>query len=209
MKRMMTFAVCICTAAIAAQSLAQQPTHTPTTTPTAKPAAKAAAPETTAPVTPATAGAPSATVAVKSLYDRVGGEKTIAAVVSDFIDLAQKDPKVNFARKGTPREWNPTPENVAALKHSVTQYLCMATGGPQKYDGKDLKTAHQGMQITATEFDAMSADFAAALDHAKVAHPEHDDLMKIVAGTKALIVESAAGPTIKPTSVTTPTGSKK
>ena len=86
----------------------------------------------------------------------------------------------------------------------------MATGGPQKYDGKDLKTAHQGMQITATEFEAMSADFAAALDHAKVAHPEHDELMKIVAGTKALIVEPAAvSPTIKPTSATTPTGSHK
>ena len=146
----------------------------------------------------------------ESLYDRLGGEKTITSVVSDFVDRAEKDPNVNFTRHGTPKEWKATPENVTALKHHVTQYMCMATGGPQKYDGAALKTVSQGMQITAAEFDALTADFSASLDHAKVAKPDHDDLMKIVAGTKDQIVEqSAKTPLVKQTSATSPAGSKK
>jgi hypothetical protein len=66
------------------------------------------------------------------------------------------------------------------------------------------------MQITETEFNTMVADLSASLDHFKIAKPEHDELMKIVAGTKGQIVEQAATtPTIKPTSASTPTGSKK
>jgi len=175
--------------AIAAQSLAQQPTTTTPTQPT------------TTITTPA---------AAKSLYDRLGGEKAITGIANDFVDRVAKDPKVNFTRHGTSKEWKATPENVTALKHSVAQYLCMATGGPQKYDGKDLKTLHQGMQITATEFDAMSTDFAASLDHSHVAKPEHDEFLKIVAGTKDQIVEQPSKtPTVTPTAATAPTGSKK
>ncbi len=85
----------------------------------------------------------------------------------------------------------------------------MATGGPQKYDGKDLKTAHEGMQIMAAEFDAMSADMSASLDHLNVAKPEHADMMKIVAGLKNQIVEPSKTPTVTPTAVTTHAGSKK
>ncbi len=52
----------------------------------------------------------------KPLYDRLGGEQTIQVVVEDFVGRAAGDPKVNFTRKGTGQEWNPTPENVEKLK---------------------------------------------------------------------------------------------
>src|SRR6187200_384729 len=42
----------------------------------------------------------------KSLYDRLGGEPAIRAVVDDFVPRAANDAKVNFTRKGVPgAEW--------------------------------------------------------------------------------------------------------
>ena len=59
----------------------------------------------------------------KSLYDRLGGDKAITAVVSDFVDRAAGDPAVNFTRKGHPNQWDATPENVAKLKKHLTQFV--------------------------------------------------------------------------------------
>ena len=116
----------------------------------------------------------------KSLYFRLGGERTIAALVDELIPRAALDPRVNFFRKGTAREWQPTPENVAHLKKMFVEYLGAVTGGPLKYDGKDLKTAHAGMNINASEFDALVADFRAALDKLGVAGKEREEFLALV-----------------------------
>ncbi|MDB5318412.1 MAG: Hemoglobin-like protein, partial [Phycisphaerales bacterium] len=103
-------------------------------------------------------------MATRSLYDRLGGEPAITAVIDDFVNRAAGDPKVNFTRKGTDKEWPATPENVAKLKKHLTQFVCMATGGPQKYEGKPMKPVHAGMKITEAEFGAIAADLIASLD---------------------------------------------
>src|SRR5438552_1766351 len=36
----------------------------------------------------------------KSLYDRLGGEKGMTAIVDDFVARVMADPRVNFERKG-------------------------------------------------------------------------------------------------------------
>lgn len=126
----------------------------------------------------------------KSLYDRLGGEAAINAVVDDFVNRAANNPKVNFTRKGvTAKEWNPTPENVAHLKKMLVQFIASATGGPQKYQGKDMKSSHAGMMITNTEFDALAADLTASLNKFNVPSREQAELMKIVGSTRSLIVE--------------------
>src|SRR5262249_20077180 len=43
---------------------------------------------------------PAAAVAGKSLWDRLGGEPAVRAVVHDFVLAAAPDPKVNFTRGG-------------------------------------------------------------------------------------------------------------
>ena len=125
----------------------------------------------------------------KSLYERLGGEDALTAVVDDFVARTASNPKVNFTRKGTPQEWNATPENVAKLKRRLVTFIAEATGGPKKYDGKDMKSAHAGMQITSAEFDALAADLAASLDKFKVPAKEKNELMAIAASTKGAMVE--------------------
>jgi hemoglobin len=125
----------------------------------------------------------------KSLYARLGGERTIAALVDDFVPRAALDPKVNFVREGTAREWQPTPENVAHLKKMLVEFLCAAAGGPLKYEGKELKSVHAGMKITASEIDAFAADFKATLEKLKVPPREQVEFLALINAAGSDLVE--------------------
>lgn len=124
-----------------------------------------------------------------SLYDRLGGEAAIKAVIDDFVARAASNPKVNFTRKGTDAEWPATPENVAKLKTHLVNMVGMVTGGPQKYTGRDMKAAHAGMKITNAEFDALAGDLIATLDKFKVPAAEKSELLTIIGTTRDAIVE--------------------
>lgn len=125
----------------------------------------------------------------RTLYERLGGENAIRAVVDDFVTRTLNNPKVNFTRKGTAAEWKATPENLERVKKTAVELVGMVTGGPQKYTGKSMKEAHKGMEITQAEFDAFLADVKASLDKFNVPAKEQDELMKIVASTATDIVE--------------------
>ena len=128
----------------------------------------------------------------KPLYVRIGGEKTIVALVDDLVARAAADPKVNVTRNGAPRPWQATPESVARLKTRLVQFLGTASGGPQKYEGEDMTTAHKGMRITTREFDAFADHFRAAMSTAGIAEKEQQELLAIVESTRGPIVESPA-----------------
>ncbi|MBM83603.1 MAG: hypothetical protein CMJ78_23845, partial [Planctomycetaceae bacterium] len=140
----------------------------------------------------ATCASPKATDAVpapKSLYERLGGEAAIKAVVAKFVARAASNEKVNFFRKGTDKEWKPGEGDVAKLQEHLVNLVGSLTGGPQKYTGREMKTIHKGMKITKAEFGAIAADLSATLKEFKVPQKEHDELIGIVATTAKDIVE--------------------
>ncbi|HEU4464520.1 MAG TPA: group 1 truncated hemoglobin [Gemmatimonadota bacterium] len=131
------------------------------------------------------------TVATATLYDRLGGESALAAVVDTFVSLAAADTELNFTRQGTANEWDATPENVELLKDRLVQFVGQATGGPQVYEGQDMATAHAGMQITGEEFDRLAGHLGAALDAYDVPEAEKQELFAIVETTRGSIVAAA------------------
>lgn len=135
------------------------------------------------------AQAPSGAAPAKSLYDRLGGLYSIAAVVDDFIDRVFRNATLN----ANPNIYKARSEaRKAGLKVNLANQVCMVTGGPCKYTGLDMKTAHKGFQITQKEWDALLADFKATLDGFKVPQPEQKELFAIVESTKGDIVVGAA-----------------
>jgi hemoglobin len=124
----------------------------------------------------------------KPLYDRLGGAYPIAVVVDDFIDrlLVNDTLNANPAIKEA-RDRVPAP----GLKFHVTTMVCEATGGPCKYVGRDMKTAHARLNITQKEWDAMVADFRKTLNKFKVPVKEQEELIQIVGSTKKDIVVGA------------------
>ncbi|HVV00596.1 MAG TPA: group 1 truncated hemoglobin [Verrucomicrobiae bacterium] len=133
-----------------------------------------------------------------SLYERLGGEDGISRIVDDFTPRLLADPRVNWDRKGVPRgglfhhgksvTWNPTPQNVATLKSHMVQFLSLATGGPSKYQGGEMKGVHSGMHISNPEFDAAVGDIKASLDKLKVPNEEQKEFLAIVESTRPQIV---------------------
>jgi hemoglobin len=131
------------------------------------------------------------TLLAGSLYERLGGEAGIAAVVDTLVSLAAADTVLNFTRQGTANEWEATPENIAAFKAHMVHFIGQATGGPQVYEGRDMATAHAGMEITDAEFDRLAGHLGAALTAYDVPEEEKQELFTIVESTRSAIV---AGP---------------
>ncbi len=132
----------------------------------------------------------------QSLYARLGGQPAIQAIVTDFVARAISDSKVNFTRKGTDRPWIANPENVELLKKHLVQFFCSAAGGPEKYEGQDMKTAHFGRKITTDEFDTLVEDLKSSFDKFNVGEEEQKELLSTVESTRAEIVEEVKAPEI-------------
>jgi hemoglobin len=125
----------------------------------------------------------------RSLYERLGKEEGIARIVDEWMAQSVTDPRVNFVHKGTDVRWTPTEANLTRLKTGMVKFLCERTGGPLRYDGRDMKSVHQGMQISGGEFDAMKKDLKDTLKLLKVKEKEQNELFKVVESVRRDIVE--------------------
>jgi hemoglobin len=122
------------------------------------------------------------------LYKRLGEQK-LRAVVDDMVDLAAKDPKVAMDRAGKAAGWSATPQNIADFKRGLFEFVAAATGGPQIYRGKDMVTAHRGMNITSEQFDAMINHLKTAMNKNQVPSDAQQDLTQVFNGTRGAIVQ--------------------
>ena len=80
----------------------------------------------------------------------------------------------------------------AGFKYLVTEMVCWATGGPQKYTGKSMAESHRHLKITAEEWDAFLDDFQQTLDKFHVRAEEQAELKAIVNSTRSDIVVDSA-----------------
>lgn len=121
----------------------------------------------------------------KSLYERLGGKKAIVAVVDEFVGRVAADNRINGFFKETASD----PNRLAGFKSKLVDQICEASGGPCKYTGKDMKSAHQGMRISEADFNALVEDLVGALDKFKVAPADKQTLLGVLGPMKKDIVE--------------------
>src|SRR5687768_3994926 len=81
------------------------------------------------------------------------------------------------------------PERLKTFKMHLVNQICEAGGGPCKYTGKDMKTAHVGMGVSGADFNALVEDLVGALDKFKVGKTEKDQLLAALGPMKGDIVE--------------------
>lgn len=132
----------------------------------------------------------------RPLYERLGGEEKIAAIVDDMLERSIADPRVNFERKNVKTSWlnnyepwQPTPQNVERVRRHMIQFFSLAAGGPAEYSGRDMTVAHKGMRITNEEFDAMVGDIKTSMEKLEVPRREMREFLAIVETTRKQIVE--------------------
>ena len=124
-----------------------------------------------------------------SLYDRLGGVYNIATVVDDLVDRVMVDPRLN-ANPLVDEAHHRVPP--AGFKYLVTEMVCWATGGPQKYTGKSMAESHSHLKITSEEWEAFVDDFQKTLDRFQVPAEEQAEPKAIVNGTRSDIVVDSA-----------------
>lgn len=120
-----------------------------------------------------------------SLYERLGGVYAIAGVVDDFIDRIMVNAVLNANAKVDEAHHR---VSKAGFKYLVTEMVCWATGGPQKYTGKSMRESHEHLAITASEWQVFLQEFQHSLDKFAVPPTEQRELFAIVESTKADIV---------------------
>jgi hemoglobin len=120
-----------------------------------------------------TVGTVAAAAGQKSLYERLGGNAAISAVITDFVDeQVVPDTRINAFFANT---------DLTRLKQLLTEFTDQATGGPETYTGRDMKSAHAGLGITMAAFNALVEDLSKSLDVFMVPAQEKGELLAALA----------------------------
>ena len=114
-----------------------------------------------------------------SLYERLGGTEGISMIASDLIDIHVANPRI------APRYAS---SDLDKVKHAAATFFISGTGGPDIYEGKDMLSAHQGMNIDNDEFVAVLDDAMAALERNGVGQREKEEVLAILFSMKGDIV---------------------
>ena len=114
-----------------------------------------------------------------SLYDRLGGYDAILAVTDDFSKNVAADKRINgfFAHTDIP-----------SFRRKLADFLCVGTGGPCIYIGRNMLSAHAGMGVRNRDFTALVQDLGKTLKKFKVPQREQTELAAILAPMKKDIV---------------------
>ncbi len=120
------------------------------------------------------------TTQTKSLYDRLGGGDAINALTESWVARVGGDDRANgkFVRT-----------DIERLKKEIIDQLCEATGGPCTYTGRSMQETHDGMQVTAGEFDVVMQHLGGTLDELNVPKTEQDELVDLLRPMRDDIVE--------------------
>jgi hemoglobin len=109
----------------------------------------------------------------------------IRAVIDDYTDRILADERVRpwFAYAAS------SPEHADAYKAKLAEFLCQGTGGPCRYTGANMASAHKGRGITEEAFEALVEDLVAALDWCQVPEREKAELLGLLSPMKRSIVQ--------------------
>lgn len=119
-----------------------------------------------------------------SLFARLGGSVGIAAIVDDTVAAHMENTNVNarflpFLEK---------PDRLALIKQHTVEFFSAGSGGPPVYNGKDMVTAHKGMNISPGEYMHVMDDIFLALDKNGMGEDTKKDVLAILWSLKGMII---------------------
>jgi hemoglobin len=106
-------------------------------------------------------------------------------VVDVFIDRVMADPRLNANPLVDEAHHRVAP---AGFKYLVTEMLCEAAGGPQRYTGRTMGETHRNLRISGQEWQSFMDDLQATLDQFAVPAAEQAEVKALVESTRGDIV---------------------
>ncbi|MCH7769575.1 MAG: DUF4440 domain-containing protein [Bacteroidetes bacterium] len=118
------------------------------------------------------------------LFDRLGGEEGISAIVEDLIDAHLNNPAI----KNRFTYLTENPEHFELFKQNVKDFFGAGTGGNVTYKGKDMQNAHKGMQLSGMEFIDVISDIMMVLQQHEIDEESRKDVLYILYSFKDQII---------------------
>src|SRR5262245_41145950 len=119
----------------------------------------------------------------RSLYHRLGGYDAIAAFVDDLLPRLVSDPQLGVYWKGKCKD------SMKKDRQLVVDFLAAAFGGPVGYVGRDMKTSHDGLAISESDWNLFVQHTVAALNDLGVGEREKAEVLAAAEGLRDDIVE--------------------
>ena len=110
-----------------------------------------------------------------SIYARLGGQAAIDAAVDLFYEKMLADDRVSFFFEDV---------NMKVQIRKQKEFLGAVFGGPNPWEGKDLRSAHQHLDLEEKDFAAVAENLHATLVELKVDEALTGEIMTLVASTK-------------------------
>jgi len=95
-----------------------------------------------------------------TLYERLGGEAAVDQAVGRFYDRVLADERIASFFDGM---------NMHAQARKQKLFLTKVFGGPNSYDGQDMRAAHAHLELEQQHFDAVVENLVATLQSMGVA----------------------------------------
>ena len=83
-----------------------------------------------------------------TLFERLGGRIGISKIVDDTVENHMNNTNINARFLPLKNEH----EKLAIIKTHTIDFFSMGSGGPANYHGRDMETAHKGMNISPGEY---------------------------------------------------------
>lgn len=115
-----------------------------------------------------------------TLYERLGKAEGITRIAEDVVANHLANPAVKTRFENV--------KDLAQLKKLAAEFFCMGSGGPESYTGKDMRTAHLGMNISEQEYLAVMDDVVAALDKNGLGDDVKADVIAILYSLKGDVI---------------------
>lgn len=103
-----------------------------------------------------------------TLYDRLGGENNIHAVVENLLYRVADDPDMVVFFTNT---------NIDLFAASLASQLCEVSDGPCRYDGPPMDRAHQHMGLSNVHFNRLVEYLDAALQDENIPLGARNELL--------------------------------
>ena len=117
--------------------------------------------------------------AQETLYDKYGGEDTIRALVEEFYTRVLSDGELApFFQE----------VDMGRLKRHQALFISQALGGPKQYDGREMTEAHQGLNITGAQFEAVAGHLHGALSTLDVEAEDIQAILEVVGSLREQVV---------------------
>lgn len=114
-----------------------------------------------------------------TLFERLGGEAKVRKIVRDILNKNLNNPIIGHHFKKV---------DMTRLNQMVFDFLSMGTGGPHHYSGRDMRTAHAGLNITEDDFQRANIDTILALKENEVGDAEINEIISILDSMKGEVI---------------------